>query len=206
VVDYQQVLFNWVVMQPGITGAVLLGAGLLNGFLGFRMIRFLVTLSCGGVGCLAGTLVASFASLPPGLPMVVGGAVAAMAALAWYEGALAVSAGATFGLLGAYVAVQLGLPETVTWIILGLTGATGLVLGLVSRQTMALLSTTLQGAALMIIGFVGLAHSILPSLAGTFQSWARAQSLTVPVLMTLVTVAAYSVQSAKQQGDICTGK
>lgn len=204
--DFQQVIFSWVTSQPAATGAVLLAAGLLSGFLGFRMIRFLVVLSCGGLGGLAGAFAAGLAEYPLAIPAVAGGFFGVVAGLAWPRVALAVSAGGTLAFMGSYLAMQLGFRGNGVWITFALCGAAGTALGLLSRQTMALVSTTLQGAVLMIVGFVGLSNGLLPSLGATFQSWARGSSMMVPLLLTMVTATAYSVQCSKQQGDICTGR
>ena len=81
----------------------------------------------------------------------------------------------------------------------------GLVLGLVSREPMAILFTTLQGAGLTIVGFVGLSSTVLPTLGQTFRQMAGNNGLLVPVLIVMLTVTGYSYQASSRQGDIVSG-
>lgn len=203
--DCQKILFDWVAAQPGLTGAAVFGAGLLFGICGLRMIRFLVVLSLGGYACLAGLALAALINQPLILVVPGLGALGGVLGLAWPRGALVVSSAVTFGGLGGYLAVQLGLHETAVWVAFGVCGALGAVLALVSRQTMIMLSTVLQGSALMILGFVGIASAAWPTVGSTFRSCANQNSLVVPILMAMLAATAYSFQSMQRQGDIRTG-
>jgi hypothetical protein len=72
-------------------------------------------------------------------------------------------------------------------------------------RSLPIIVSVLQGAALMVIGFVGVADNLAPSLANTFTDWARTIPLMIPVLMTMLFVLGYSVQANQQQGDMQTG-
>ncbi len=67
---------------------------------------------------------------------------------------------------------------------------------------MTVVLTTLQGTVLMIIGFVGAAGELVPSVGSTFREWADAQSLMVPFLVLMLFVTGYSYQSSAQRGCI----
>ena len=67
---------------------------------------------------------------------------------------------------------------------------------------MTVVMTTLQGTVLMIVGFVGAASELAPSVGLTFRDWADGQSLLVPILLLMLFVTAYSYQSSAQRGDI----
>lgn len=203
--DYQKMLFDWVAAQPGLTGAAVFGAGLLFGICGLRMIRFLLALSLGGCACLAGVTVAALINQPLMFVVPAFGVLGGVLGLAWPRGALVVSSAMTFGGLGGYLAIQLGLQGTAAWAAMGVCGGLGALLALVSRQTMIILSTVLQGSALLILGFVGIASAASPAVGATFRSCASQFPLLVPALMAMVATTAYSFQSAHRQGDIRTG-
>ena len=76
---------------------------------------------------------------------------------------------------------------------------------LVSLRPMIMVTTALQGSSLMVMGFVGVATAVLPSLGYTFRGFAQDYSLVVPVLLTMLVVTSYSHQGSAQQGDILTG-
>ncbi len=91
------------------------------------------------------------------------------------------------------------------WLAFGLVGGVGLLLTLISRQAMTLLVTTVQGAGLVVTGFVCVSSAAMPSLGNTFRSMAHEYGVIVPVLMTMLCVTGFSYQSAARQGDIFTG-
>lgn len=204
--NYQQILFDWAAQQHALTGAVLLGLGLLSGFLGFRMVRFLLVVSTGGILAVVTGMVALKYDLPVLLPAVATGLGGAFLGLLAARAAVTVNAALTIALMAAYIATQVGIQGNALWVILALFAAGGGTLGLISHRTMLLVITTLQGSVLMIIGVVGVASELAPSIGGTFCQWARTKSLIVPMLLTMVTTMAYSVQVSKRQGDICTGR
>jgi hypothetical protein len=203
--DYQRILFDWSANQPAITGAVILGIGLLSGFLGYRMIRFLLVVSTGGIVAAVATMASLYFGIHPLLPVALGGLAGAILGFTAPRPAIALNSGLTLALLAGYITSQLGLRGNPLWITLALVAASSFVLGLLSHRTMTLVITTLHGSALMIIGFVGLSSEIAPSIGATFVKWGHSKSLVVPLLLTMVTAMAYSVQVSKRQGDICTG-
>ena len=65
--------------------------------------------------------------------------------------------------------------------------------------------TILQGAGLLVVGFVGVTCELVPSLGLTFVEWADRLPLMVPVLMVMLCVLGYSVQYNAFNGDISSG-
>ena len=127
------------------------------------------------------------------------------AALAWPRPALVLASGATWALLGGYLADEFSLPGDLVWIAFGLCGGIATVMAVLCRRAMTILLTSLQGAALTVVGFVGLSATLLPSISTTFRAWSDGRSLVVPVLMGMLATTAYSCQANLCQGDIVTG-
>lgn len=202
---YQKLLFDWAAHQPALTGAALLAAGLLYGFCGFRMIRLLLVLPAAGIAALFAMLYASLheLSMPVagGFGAIVGGAAAVLAP----QCTVVVISGVTWAALGGYLSTQIDLNVFAATIVTSLAGAAGTVLTLVSRQAMTVLLTTVQGAALMVLGFVATSSALLPSLGDTFRSLAYQQSLIVPIMLAMLVAMAFSYQASARQGDIFTG-
>lgn len=203
--DCQRMLFEWAAGQHFLTGAVIFAAGLLSSFLGFRMLRFLVILSTAGVGTLAGWLAAGFVGYPADVATLAGAFAGGVLGLACHRAGAVVSAAAACALLAAYLGGQFGLHGPVLWAALGVAGAVGFVLALLNRKTMSIVLTTLQGAALMIVGAVAIATALAPSIGATFRSWATSRSLVIPILLAMLAFMAYSVQASRRQGDIRVG-
>jgi hypothetical protein len=91
-------------------------------------------------------------------------------------------------------------------IVLGSAGVGfGAAFALMCPRTMPLLLTTGMGTALLFMGFVGMATRLMPDIGATFREWAATMSFFVPVLGTMVFVAAYSYQTMMQRGDMVTG-
>jgi len=201
----QDTLFEWIASQPALTGMVVLAAGALYGLLGFRLLRFLLVLACVGVGSAIGLVAAAFLEQPPAIPIALGALALGGVGAAWKTPAAVITTTAVWAVLGTYLAAQFGLRGTGMWAVLGTAGAIGLVLSLVSRQAMAVLVTTLLGAGLMIVGFVGVASTVIPTFGSTFRVCARNQSYLVPILLAMVTATLYSCQARARQGDIRTG-
>jgi hypothetical protein len=202
---YQHIIFGWIAAQSGLVGLVVFAAGLLSAFYGFRMLRLLLALYAGGLGCVAGFMIADNTILPA---MIVAPALAiagVAAAVAWPGGATVVVSGLTWGVFGGYLATQIGLKGIPVWIAGGLLGLAGTVLALVCREAMAVVLTSLHGASWIILGFAGLAIVLMPTVGETFQSWASSQSLVVPILLLMLVATAYSYQANERQGDIRTG-
>jgi hypothetical protein len=205
IMDFQKLIFDWVSGQHGLTGAFILVAGLLYGFCGARMYRYLVVLPSAGLGALAGAIAAALAGVDALLAAAGAGVVAGILGMAYPRFAAILTGGASWALLGGYIVLQAGGSEFAAFVALCVVGGIGTVLTILSRQPMTIVATTLQGAAMMVIGFVGLSHAILPSLSSTFCTLANSQGLTVPVLMAMLSAMCYSYQASEQQGDIFTG-
>jgi hypothetical protein len=127
------------------------------------------------------------------------------AAVAWPGVATVILNGLTWGVLGGYLATQVGVKGIPMWIAGGLLGSAGTVLALVCRESMAVILTSLHGASWMILGFAGLAAVLMPLVGATFKNWASSQSLVVPILLLMLVVTAYSFQANERQGDIRSG-
>jgi hypothetical protein len=205
VTDYQYLLFTWASQQSGLTGLVILLAGFLYGFMGFKMFPALLVLTCGGCGALFSLLVAALADFPADLAVACGVIIGGASAFAWRRPATMAVAALTFGALGCYLGAQLGLPEWAVWTATGLCFTVGGLLALLCPRTMPVVMTVVQGAVLIVIGFVGLTTNAFPSFGYTFTAWAHSWRLLVPVLLTMVIVTAYAYQAMRQQGDVRTG-
>lgn len=205
--DIQETAFDWVTggAQPGLTGAALLAMGLLYGLCGYRMIRSLVVVCAIGLGLLAGHLAASLTGLPPIIVLPAGGLLTGLAALKWRSAAIVATGGTTWALVGGYLTAQFGGEETTVLIVAGVLGLLGVILTLVSRAPMVVLFTTLQGAALIVLGMVGVASDAMPALGHTFLSLAGRNGAVVPILLLLMTITAYSYQATSRRGDIISG-
>ncbi len=204
--NWQTSVFYWVAHQPTLTGLAIFAAGLVFGFVGYRMIRYLIGLPSAGVGALlAGLLAWQFPDIPPG-PLVGGSAIlAGVLGLAFPRPAVVICSAATWAALGAYIATQFGMKDMPVLITAGVLGGSALLLTLISRQPMMLVMTTLLGAGLLIVGFVGVASGIMPGMAATFRGMAAQYSVIVPVLLLMISVMAYSCQALARQGDMVTG-
>ena len=197
-------LFEWVAGQPGITGAVILAAGLLSAFYGVRMIRLLLVVYCGGIGYMAGGIAAGLADLPPAT--AVGGCLfGAIVALAWQDAATVLASGATWAVLGAHLAEELDLRDYLVWSVMGLGGGIAALMTILCRRSMTILLTSLHGAAMIIVGFVGVTATFLPSVSATFQAWASGGSTLVSLLIGMLVATGYSCQANFCQGNIVTG-
>ena len=109
------------------------------------------------------------------------------------------------GALGYYLATQVGFHSAAWWTCTLTGGGLGLALAWSNKRAMPLVVTSVQGVALMIVGFVGLSNALLPSLGITFLEWAADWSLLVPAMLGMLWVTAYSCQTNTQQGDIRSG-
>jgi hypothetical protein len=204
VYDFQRLIFDAASRWPEATSLVVLGIGLLYLLQGFRFARFLLPVTCVGGGLVSGTIVASLTGLPPLAAVAVAGGLGFLT-LVRFGVALKLASAFTFGALAQYLAVQLGFdPNMVIGIaIAGFAG--GFYLYWVCRQSLTILVTILQGAGLLVVGFVGLTSALAPSLGVTFQEWAECIPLMVPTLMTMLCVLGYSVQANARRGDMETG-
>jgi hypothetical protein len=204
-VDCQKIVFDWVASQPGLTGAALLAGGLLYGLCGYRFIRILVLVPCVGVGCLLGLLVARSGGLPALVTVPTLGVLAGLLAHNRPAGAVLLTSTATVAALGGYLAAQMGASTLVTAILVAVFGGISMLLTLLSRATMIMVHTTLLGAALTLIGAVGVGTAIAPTLATTFRQLVQDCWPIVPLLLLVSSVSLYSYQANVRQGDILTG-
>lgn len=202
--ELQRLIFRSASQWPEAISLVVLAAGLLYLLQGFRFARFLLPVTCGAGGLVLGTIAAAAADLP----LVAGwvpAVVLAIVALLRFRVGLAISSAFVAGMLAQYLAVQVGVRSYMSLLV----GAVGLLLGVslfwMCRRTLPILVTIIQGAALLVVGFVGITAVSVPSLGLTFVEWAGRLSLMVPVLLAMLCTLGYSVQSNAFQGDIESG-
>ena len=199
-------LFTWAAHQPALSGAVLLGTGLVYGFFGFRLFRFLLAVSCAGLGWLVGCIIADLGGLPPIILMSICAVILGALSFKYEKPAVIVVSAASWGLLCYYLANQLGVPRNALWWVSGMAGGLGIFFAIICYRSMRVILTTLQGVALMVVGWVALMSRLLPSVGATFREWANSQALLVPIFLIMLFVAAFSYQAMHQQGDIKTGR
>jgi hypothetical protein len=183
-----------------------MAAGVVYAFFGFRLFRFLLAISCGGLGYLAGAIATQYVDVPELYLCAAGAVLFCVIAAKWERVGVVISAAATWALLGGYLSMQLGIPRTGIWITMGVTGLLGMLFALLCYRTTTVVLTTLQGVVIMIVGFVTVSTKFLPAIGTTFTRWANSQSLLVPVFLIMLFAAAYSYQTMHQQGDIRTGR
>lgn len=203
--DCQVLIFRWASFQTSGTGAAIFALGLLCAFFGFRFARFLLAMSAGGVGAIVGWKLAGLTGLTPVLTSLLLAAGMGTVALRYRQVGLMAAVATTFAALGYYLAAQFGLHVAAKWVCVCVGGGLGLALPCLNRRAMPLVVTSVQGVALMIVGFVGLSNALLPSLGVTFLEWAADWSLLVPAMLGMLWVTAYSCQANTQQGDIRSG-
>jgi hypothetical protein len=205
VLHCQKALFHWVSAQSGLTGAIIFAAGLLFAFYGFRMSRLLVGAWCGGLGYGVGLVLGPIVDLPEMWAGAGVGMACAAAAFACPTAASVVASGSLWALLGAYLAAQAGLNGAPAWIGLGLLGGGGTLMTLVSRRAMTALLTSIQGGALMLVGFAAVARAVIPAVGATMVGWAEHRSAVLPILLLMLSATGYSCQANQRRGDIRTG-
>ncbi|MEW6249428.1 MAG: hypothetical protein AB1716_02195 [Planctomycetota bacterium] len=203
--QYQGAILAWIAAQPWLTGAVILGAGLLSTFCGYRMSRLLLPAACAAAFWLGAVIAAPHLELPPVITAAAAAGVAGAAGIAWLGLANLVGGAAIWGVLGGYVLSQFGLKGMPVLIGMGLAGCTGAVMALVCRRTMSVLLTSLLGGGLIIVGFVGVAGTILPTFSESFLTFAKDWPLSVPLLLTMLVATGYTCQANCRQGDLFTG-
>lgn len=204
--NLQRELLKWAADQPALTGLVILAGGVLFGFFGFRMFRFLLGLTCAGLGWFVGTAAAIVGDLPAYWLGPVGAVAFAGLSLRWVKPATGLASGTTWALLGYYLPYQLHLPQEIAWLCGGIAGLFGMLFAFFCYQTTTIILTTVQGVVLMIVGFVAATTQLMPSIGVTFRQWANRQALLIPALLAMLAVTAFSYQAMRQQGDIRTGK
>jgi hypothetical protein len=184
---------------------VLLAAGLLAAFYGYRLLRVSLPLICAELGYALGAALWPWAgwTMLAIVPFLI--VASGTTALVRPRVAAVVASGATWIFLGEFLAARLGLGGATLWLVAALLGSVGTVLTLVSRDSMIVLLTSIHGAAWMIVGLVGLAASLLPALCTTFQNWADDQPLVMPVLLAMLVTTAYTCQINNLRGDLRVG-
>jgi hypothetical protein len=202
--DFQSLIFRSAGQWSAVTSLVVVAIGLLYTLQGFRFARFLLPLACAGGGLALGAILAAVADLPVSVAGVVA-AVLLIVTLLRFRVALMLSSALTFGAAGQYLAVQLGMRPQVSLIIAGIGLAVGFGLVYVCRRTLPIIVTIIQGAGLLVVGFVGLSTGLVPSLGVTFADWSGRLPLMVPVLLMMLCTLGYTVQVNAYQGDIESG-
>lgn len=204
-VDVQDLAFRWASYQSVATALALLAIGLLSLLQGFRFARFLLAVTTGGGGFLFAYLGASLIGTPP-LAIAAGvGAVLGALALFQFRVGIVLSSGVVFAVLAHYLAGRFIADPLYLLIAGAVGGAFGLAMKWICYRHLPIILTTTQGAAVLIVAFVGLTSDLAPSLASTFVEWSGRIALMIPVLMTMLFVLGYSVQANMQQGDMMTG-
>lgn len=201
----QAALFSWASNQSLSIGLTLLGVGLLMALQGFRFSRILLAVICGAGGFVSGDVVGGV--LGEG-GLLIGGTAALIfggIALARPRIGLALASLFTFGALAQWLSFRLGIPANIAGFSMVLGGALGFSMFWLCRRTLPLIVTTLQGAGLLVVGFVATTSSLMPNLGETFVDWSSDVPLTVPVLMVMLCITGISVQANGQQGDMQTG-
>ncbi len=201
----QGAVFAWIAAQPGLTGMVVFAIGLLFAFQGFRLFRFLLVPSCATVGWVVGWWIADVIDFPMAVAAPTLAAAFAAASLMWYRPAVSVACAGTWTALGYYLGVQLGLEPKAAWVCAGVAGGLAILFVWLCFRSMIVILTTLQGAALLVVGFVGFTHAVMPSVESTFRDWAANSRFLVPGLLTMLVATAWSYQAMEQRGDIRSG-
>jgi hypothetical protein len=186
------------------TALVVIGIGLLYTLQGFRFARFLLSLTCAGGGLALGWLLVELAGLPAFCSALPAAGLGLLALLRRRIG-LALASAFTFGTLGHYLAHEVRLQPDIVLIVGGVGLVGGFAMIWVCRRVLPILVTIIQGAGLLMLGFVGITHSLVPSLGETFLQWARSLPLMVPTFMLMLCALGYSVQANARQGEIETG-
>jgi hypothetical protein len=203
--DYQDFAFHWATGQTLLTGVVIIGIGLLFALQGFRFARPLFALTSAVAGFVLGLVLGETLKVPS-FPISAGLAgVLGAAGLVRFRLGIVIASTLVFSLLAQYLTSRFSSNPSNLLFALVFGAALGLSLRWVCMRSLPIIVSVLQGAALMVIGFVGVADNLAPSLANTFTDWARTIPLMIPVLMTMLFVLGYSVQANQQQGDMQTG-
>lgn len=203
--DLQVIIFRDASMWSTGGSLFVFLAGMLFCLQGFRFARFLLTVTCAGIGFFLGTIGGKIADIDP----VIAGAACAVGlgvvSLVKVRAGIAISSIITFAGLFQYLAVRFGFYPDQTLICGAFGAAVGIGAPFMFRRSMTVTLTSLQGACIAIIGFVGLANRLAPSLAETFIGWADRVSLMVPLLYAMLVTLGVSVQANQKQGDLESG-
>lgn len=203
--DFQGQVFNWAAGQGEANSFVLLMIGVCFLFQGYRFSRALIALSCVLFGFCAGGVLGDGFGYAPAFSGLMLGLTLGVAALIWVSAGVMTSAVCTGAVLGAYLTYQTGL--TPFFIMLGCAvgGSLGMAAAWLHPRTIPMVLTVVQGAAVLIVGFVGMASAVLPGMGATFVSWSSSWAFLVPAMMTMLCVTGIAFQANARQGDIETG-
>lgn len=204
--DLQHELFSWIIDQPALTGAVVMAAGLIYGFHGFRLFRFLLGVSSAILGWWVGAVIGTGAGIPLHIAGFAGAFAVSALSFTYPRPAVATNTTVFWALMGFYFAERCGLFEEACFLTGAVAALLGLLFSLICYRTVAVILTTLQGAVLIVTGFLGFSYHMLPAIGVTFRQWAESTGFFIPVILGMIVITGYSYQSMRQQGDIRTGK
>lgn len=204
--DVQTALFRWAAEQPASTGLALLAAGLLYGLIGFRFVRLLVVVSSTVVGAALAHLVIDKYAEGSRMIVTLAAVVAGWLAIVKPRTALVMCSGATWAAMIYHLASALGAPHQVVTVAVLATATVAMILTILCRETMTLLFLTMNGTAAGMLGFIGVAQDMLPSLGYTFRDLSLQHPLFAPIFMMILGCTAYTVQANAQRGDLIRGK
>lgn len=203
--DYQDFAFQWVASQTALTSLVIMGLGLLFALQGFRFARPLFAVTSAAAGFVVGSLLANALKIPA-FPLSAGLAgVLGAAGLVRYRTGIMISSTLVIAMLAQYLVSRFSTNPSNLMFALVFGAALGVSLRWVCMRSLPIIVTVIQGAAMLVIGFVGVTTDLAPSLASTFVEWARSIPLMIPVFMVMLVVLGYSVQANQQQGDMQSG-
>ena len=202
---FHSLIFRAALHFSDTTAAVVFLSGLLLLLQGFRFARILLALSAAFGGFFLGEVLAVAAELPsPGTAALAGVLVLALC-IAKPRAGIVLASAMTFAVLGFYFTDRFGAPRAIQFGVTIVAGLIGFFLYWIHRESTPVLVTSIQGAILLILGFVGLANVLLPSLAHTFVDWSTHVGLIVPGMMIILSITGYAVQSNLTQGDVTSG-
>ncbi len=203
--DYQTSVFQWAAVQGEVNSLAIFLLGVCFTTQGYRFSRFLLAFAT-GVMAFAFSLAALHV---PGVePLFVALAVGAglgLLAVGQPRLGTAFASIATFAALGYYLSFQCGLRDEFA-LMSGVVGAgCGTAALWLYTRPLPVVLTTIHGAALIVIGFVGLASATLPSMGATFVDWSSAMPAIVPTMLGMIFVTGYAFQANSRQGALETG-
>ncbi len=204
-IDVQNLIFRWAQNQSQTASLVLFALGVLFGLQGFRFSRALLAFVCAAGGFVVGGVAASAAKLPEDLCTFSLAGLLGVVGLWKSRVGAAIAAMFTFLALAHYLATRFQLAPTSVMIAWLVGAGLGLSLFYLYMRQTPILVTTVIGAGLMIVGFLGMASRFAPSLADTFVTTADHYTVMAPVLGFMLCVLGYSVQANAHQGDIKSG-
>lgn len=203
--DFQDLAFRWAQTQSPATALAMMGIGLLFSLQGFRFARVLFALTTGIAGYVLGEVLAVVLKVPPfPIATALAGLMGCVAMVSYRLG-MVLSSTFVFSLLAQYLVARFSANPSNLLFALVFGAALGMSLRWVCLRSLPIILTDLQGAVLLIVGFVGVSANLAPSLAVTFTGWARSIPLMIPVLIVMLFVLGYSVQANQKQGDTMTG-